>query len=123
MTKKVVISSQDVIQKALVDIQHQLKVMDEKSKRMESKLSFEIMSQAAITRKSLENSLVAEIAVSIKESEDNLSQRFTEFSDKMYARNDPILAEVENARIDRVLSTQKDVELEDRIESLEQKIN
>lgn len=111
------------IEKSLAQIQHQLKLMEEKNNRIESKLMFEIMSQGTKTRKNLESTFAAEIAVAVQESNDNLDKKLTEFSDKMFTRIDPILAEVENARIDRELTTEKFQKLEKRVDKIEKIIN
>ena len=55
--------------------------------------------------------------------EERMERVITNSANKLYTRIDPLLTELENARLDHEFSTQKDSEFEVRIEKLEKAAN
>ena len=112
-----------LIDKYLNEIKHQFKILDEKIKQTESSIKYEVLKEAMHTRKDLERTLTAEMRVVVRESEERLDIKLTKFADKMYSRIDPILAEVEDARVDRELATENMRKIEKRVQTLEKAVN
>ena len=66
---------------------------------------------------------LANLKLEISEVEKGLTDRFTKFTNKLFTKIDPLLIEIENGRVDRELTTQRFVDLEKRIETLEKAAN